>query len=51
MTDEARLPGAIDLHARFVPPGYRKGCEKGGAAMPDGIPGGRSGPGRAAGPD
>ncbi|HMD56187.1 MAG TPA: amidohydrolase family protein [Solirubrobacteraceae bacterium] len=38
MKDDARLPGAIDVHAHFLPPGYREACEGGAGVTPDGIP-------------
>ncbi|MDE3070279.1 MAG: amidohydrolase family protein, partial [Acidobacteriota bacterium] len=38
MSEQPRLAGAVDVHAHFLPPGYREACEAAGQSTPDGTP-------------
>jgi hypothetical protein len=40
------VTGRLDVHAHFVPPGYREVLERSGHAQPDGMPVVPSGPPR-----
>ena len=38
MSDPPQPARRIDVHAHFLPPGYRQACIDAGHAMPDGFP-------------